>query len=87
MLAPASMPPSGQVPGIAIVADGANAYWTNFTNGTVISAGSTVYYRFNRDWFGIGSVYVNQTSLKQAGMAADPSVLGLSGYARLAYRF
>ncbi|HET9989141.1 MAG TPA: hypothetical protein VFQ65_11485, partial [Kofleriaceae bacterium] len=58
------------------------------TNGTVLSVGGSLYYRVNRDWFLIGQAYVSQTGLKQAGaMAADPSILGLSGYFRLAYRF
>ena len=63
-----------------------------FTNGTVISLGGTAYYRFNRDWFGIASLYLTQTSLKEGGtmgMAppADPDIIGASGLLRLAYRF
>jgi hypothetical protein len=64
-----------------------------FTNGTVISVGGTLYYRFNRDWFGVGSLYISQNSLKEGtvmGMTAvpaDPDVIGLSGFGRLAYRF
>jgi len=58
------------------------------TNGTVLSAGGSLYYRLNRDWFLIGQAYVSQTSLKQAAMmSSDPSILGLSGYFRIAYRF
>jgi len=58
------------------------------TNGTVISAGGALYYRLNRDWFLIGQAYLSQTTLKVAmAMADDPSILGLSGYFRIAYRF
>ena len=58
------------------------------TNGTVISAGGSLYYRLNRDWFLIGQAYLSQTTLKQAtGTMDDPSILGLSGYFRIAYRF
>jgi hypothetical protein len=58
-----------------------------FTNGTVIALGGTLYYRFNRDWFGIGMLNITQTAIKEGGMTADPNILGLAGYARLAYRF
>jgi len=63
-----------------------------FTNGTVISLGGTTYYRFNRDWFGIASLYLTQTTLKEGGVMgmappADPDILGASGLVRLAYRF
>jgi hypothetical protein len=57
------------------------------TNGSVLSVGGALYYRINRDWFTIAQAYVSQTSLTQAGMAADSSILGLSGYFRIAYRF
>jgi hypothetical protein len=57
------------------------------TNGSVLSLGGALYFRINRDWFTIAQAYVSQTSLTQAGMAADSSILGLSGYFRIAYRF
>jgi hypothetical protein len=57
------------------------------TNGSVLSLGGSFYYRINRDWFTIAQAYLSQTSLTQAGLAADPSILGLSGYFRIAYRF
>jgi hypothetical protein len=65
-----------------------------FTNGTVLSVGGTVYYRFNRDWLGIVNAYITQTQLHElTAMGAtttpppDPAILGLSGYLRIAYRF
>ncbi|MEO6773575.1 MAG: hypothetical protein ABI467_11220 [Kofleriaceae bacterium] len=58
------------------------------TNGSVLSAGGALYYRLDRDWFVIGQAYVSQTELTTMGAtAADPSILGLSGYFRIAYRF
>jgi hypothetical protein len=57
------------------------------TDGTILSAGGTLYYRFDRDWLGIASAYVSQTALKQMGQPADPSILGLTGFGRIAYRF
>lgn len=57
------------------------------TNGTVISAGGSLYYRINRDWFLIAQAYLSQTTLTVTGQAADPSITGLSGYFRIAYRF
>jgi hypothetical protein len=57
------------------------------TSGTVISAGGTLYYRFNRDWFMIAQAYLARTTLTRAMLAADPTITGLTGYARFAYRF
>ncbi|MEO8552779.1 MAG: hypothetical protein ABI678_22530, partial [Kofleriaceae bacterium] len=57
------------------------------TNGTVISAGGSLYYRLNRDWFLIAQAYLSQTALTVSGQAADPSITGVSGYFRIAYRF
>ncbi|HTR55787.1 MAG TPA: hypothetical protein VMJ10_34155 [Kofleriaceae bacterium] len=57
------------------------------SSGTIISAGGTLYYRFNRDWLGIANLYVTQTALTPTGGQADPAILGLTGFARVAYRF
>ena len=57
------------------------------TSGSILSAGGTFYYRFNRDWLGIASAYLSQQTLTPAGKPADPSILGLTGFARFAYRF
>jgi hypothetical protein len=56
----------------------------------ILSAGGNLYYRINRDWFTLGSLFVNRTSVTHLEMmtaTADPPVLGLSGYFRIAYRF
>lgn len=57
---------------------------------SIISVGGNLYYRINRDWFALGSLFVNHTAVTHVDMTAstvDPPVLGLSGYFRIAYRF
>jgi hypothetical protein len=59
-------------------------------NSTIISLGGNAYYRFNRDWFAMASLFLNRTSIEHIEMATttqDPAVLGLSGFFRVAYRF
>jgi hypothetical protein len=55
--------------------------------GTVVSAGGTIYYRYNRDWLMIGQGYLSRTQLTTTGQPADPTITGLTGYFRVAYRF
>jgi hypothetical protein len=57
---------------------------------SILSLGGNVYYRFTRDWFAMGSVFLNYTSITHFDMAssvADPAVIGLTGFLRIAYRF
>jgi hypothetical protein len=57
---------------------------------TIISVGGNVYYRLNRDWFGVGSVFLNHTAVTHVDMTGsveDPAVIGLTGFLRIAYRF
>jgi hypothetical protein len=57
---------------------------------SILSLGGNLYYRFNRDWFAMGSLFVNRiaiTHTDMAGSVEDPAVLGLTGYFRIAYRF
>jgi hypothetical protein len=57
---------------------------------SIISAGGNLYYRINRDWFVMGSLFVNRnviTHIEMATSTTDPAVTGLSGYFRIAYRF
>ncbi|HEX3761141.1 MAG TPA: hypothetical protein VHW23_20745 [Kofleriaceae bacterium] len=59
-------------------------------NSTILSLGGNLYYRFNRDWFAIGSLFLNRTAITHVdmmGSTVDPAVIGLSGFLRLAYRF
>jgi hypothetical protein len=58
-----------------------------FTTGNVLSGGGTLYYRFNRDWLMIAQAYLSRTTLTRGADAPDPSITGLSGYGRIAYRF
>jgi hypothetical protein len=60
------------------------------SESTVLSVGGNLYYRFNRDWFAMGSVFLNRTAITHvdaAASTADPTVTGISGYFRAAYRF
>lgn len=60
------------------------------SNSTVISVGGNLYYRINRDWFLLGTLFLNRIALDRTeGMtkSTDPTVTGLSGYFRIAYRF
>jgi hypothetical protein len=59
------------------------------TNGSVLSLGGTLYYRINRDWLLITQAYLSRTDIASTimGTPADPTITGLSGYLRLAYRF
>ncbi|HEX4416832.1 MAG TPA: hypothetical protein VH165_02990 [Kofleriaceae bacterium] len=58
---------------------------------TIVSIGGTLYYRINRDWFVIGSAFLNRTSVTHFDAMAvqvnDPAATGISGYGRIAYRF
>ena len=57
---------------------------------TILSLGGNLYYRFNRDWFAMASLFLNRTSITEVQMAMttqDPTVTGISGFFRIAYRF
>jgi hypothetical protein len=57
---------------------------------TIVSVGGNLYYRFNRDWFAMGSLFINYTAITHVDMmtsVADPAVIGLTGFLRIAYRF
>jgi len=56
----------------------------------IISFGGNLYYRLTRDWFVLGSAFVNLTSITHVDVAAsteDPTVTGLTGFLRIAFRF
>ncbi len=57
------------------------------SNSSVLSAGGTLYYRFNRDWFLIASAYLSKTDITVATQPADPAIIGLTGYLRFSHRF
>jgi hypothetical protein len=57
---------------------------------SILSLGGNLFYRINRDWFAIGSLFLNRNAITevQMGMSTqDPAVIGLSGFLRGAYRF
>ena len=53
---------------------------------TGISAGGNFYYRLNRDWFGMTSLFLTRQSVTTLD-GTDPPVTGLSGFFRVAYRY
>ena len=62
------------------------------STGAILSAGGNLYYRLNRDWFGIGSLFLSRQTLtyyrgEPAVPANDPTVTGATGFVRAAYRF
>ncbi|HET7504655.1 MAG TPA: hypothetical protein VFK02_26720 [Kofleriaceae bacterium] len=60
------------------------------SKSNILSVGGNLYYRINRDWFVFGSAFLNRNAITHVDMmtsTTDPSVLGVSGYFRIAYRF
>jgi hypothetical protein len=58
-----------------------------YSNATLLGFGGQIYYRLNADWFGIVSAYATQIKNKRADLPADPNILSLTGFLRIAYRF
>ncbi len=56
------------------------------SNGSIVSLGGSFYYRFNRDWFALANLFVNRQIVTTL-MGTDPSILSVTGFARVAYRF
>jgi hypothetical protein len=59
-------------------------------NSSVISLGGNLFYRFNRDWFGMAGLFINTQNITHVEMmtsTADPMIYGVSGFFRAAYRF
>jgi hypothetical protein len=57
---------------------------------SIVSFGGNVYLRLNRDWFVLGSAFLNLNSITHVDAAAsttDPTVTGVSGLLRISYRF
>jgi hypothetical protein len=60
------------------------------STSNVLSLGGNLFYRINRDWFAMASLFLNRTAITHAetGMTTnDPAVTGVSGFLRIAYRF
>ena len=56
------------------------------SNGSILSIGGNLYYRIKRDWFALGNLFLNRQSIKTLA-GTDPPVTGVTGFARIAYRF
>jgi hypothetical protein len=57
---------------------------------SVLSIGPTIYYRLNRDWFVLGSLYLQRTAVDYNGgtaVVSDAPIYGFTGFGRIAYRF
>lgn len=82
-----------------IVCNGPNQPNTCFgaSNGAILSIGGNLFYRINRDWMAMGSLFLSRQTLTHADVSGamneivtktqDPTVTGLTGFARIAYRF
>jgi hypothetical protein len=60
------------------------------STNSVLSLGPTIYYRLNRDWFVLGSLYLQRTSIQYNGGTAavsDAPIDGFTGFGRISYRF
>jgi hypothetical protein len=60
------------------------------SEGSILSAGGSLYYRLTRDWFAIGNVFLSRQTLTSRGTGTaleDPPVTAMMGYLRVAYRF
>jgi hypothetical protein len=60
------------------------------SSATLLSIGGSVYYRLNRSWFGLASLFLTQDSVTgQQGptIVTDAPVTGFTGFLRVAYRF
>jgi hypothetical protein len=62
------------------------------SNGSILSFGGNLYYRINQDWFALGNIYLSSYNVKPApvngtAVPQDPTIFGLTGFARVAYRF
>jgi hypothetical protein len=60
------------------------------SKGSILSLGGNVFYRFNSNWFGLGSVFVSRQAITRAegtAVTEDPPILGVTGFGRIAYRF
>ncbi len=67
------------------------------SNGAIYSAGGTLFYRVNRDWMAIGTLFLTHQTLTHNDVTPampnmvvakqDPAVNGVIGFARISYRF
>lgn len=56
------------------------------SNGSTLSIGGNLYYRINSDWFALGNLFLNRQNITTLA-GTDPPITGVTGFARIAYRF
>jgi hypothetical protein len=54
---------------------------------SALSFGGNIFYRLKQNWIGMGSLFINRYNITSGTAPPDPPVTGLSGFARIAYRF
>lgn len=60
------------------------------STGSILSLGGNVYYRINHDWFTLVSVFLTRQGIVHTDgttNTTDPTITGITGFFRLAYRF
>ena len=67
------------------------------SNGAILSIGGNLFYRINRDWMAMGTLFLTRQTLTHndvdpampmvAVPKTDPAISGIMGFARVAYRF
>ena len=67
------------------------------SNGAILSFGGNLFYRINRDWMAMGTLFLTRQTLTHndvdpamptvAVPKTDPTINGIMGFARVAYRF
>jgi hypothetical protein len=57
------------------------------SNNSLISLGGQLFYRLKTDWFGIGTLHVLRITNKRSDGVEDPTILGVTGFIRIAKRF
>jgi len=60
------------------------------STGSILSLGGNLYYRINHDWFGLVSLFLSRQGIVHTDgttQTTDPTITGLTGFFRIAYRF
>ena len=60
------------------------------STGSILSLGGNLYYRINHDWFAMVSAFLSRQGLVHTDgttLTTDPTITGLTGFFRIAYRF
>ncbi len=60
------------------------------STGSILSLGGNVYYRINHEWFTLISAFLSRQDIVHTDgttLTTDPTITGLTGFFRIAYRF